>query len=339
MTKKYKREYYYRSTANEEYWNEAHKSNNKRLTKRDKKFLRSVRNENGNNKSMAKIHANALKDGLYIPCLTELVGDCMFESIEHTGFCKDRNELRKSVAILFYLFGNCKIISSYIDEGKTLKDIFELFNDIEYVYCYNTNLLYKYTYYTMCSDMYNSGSWSRLPTELILTVLSVFFKVRFHIYHDNGHIDKICDNGIINKVIENEEHETLEEQLVPEDQAIPEGYVIQSDDDKSNIYLALIGENHYVPLIRIPAEIISTNKADTLKCPKYDIQAKKFRVWAQNKADKLGLYSDVEDSSDNDVSSSSEDDDNNFCQREKETVKKDTNVIINDLFSNGLVFF
>jgi hypothetical protein len=164
----------------------------------------------------------------------------MFESIQHSGFCKDREEFRKSVAILFFLFGDCKVISAY---DEPLKEVFAFFNEIEYVYCHDTDILYKYSYYTMCSDMFTSGSWSRLPTELVMTVISAFFKVRFHIYHDNGHIDKICDIKVDNE--------------------------ISLDDHDSNIYLALIGENHYVPLVHIP-ETIDDN--ESLKCPIYDVE-------------------------------------------------------------------
>jgi len=263
MPKKTKRIYNYKLTINEAYWREELKTIRRKLTKKDKKLLKAVRNEKRNNISMAKIQANALTHGLHIPCLTELVGDCMFESIEHTGFCKDRDAFRKSVAMLFYLFGDCDVISSH---KETLKEVFDSFNDIEYVYCYKTELLYKYTYYTMCSDMFKRGSWSRLPTELILTVISVFFKVRFHIYHDNGYIDKICDTKLNDS--------------------------IALDDYESNIYLALI-ENHYVPLVRIPHGDIKS-----LQCPKYDIERDKFHIWAREKADLIGLYDEVTDDDD-----------------------------------------
>jgi len=265
-----KRVYNYKLTINHEYWANQLKSIGKRLTKKEKKLLKSVKSEKEFNEAMARIQAKAVTNGLYINRLTELVGDCMFESIQHSGFCKDREEFRKSIAILFFLFGDCKVISAY---DESLKEVFAFFNEIEYVYCHDTDILYKYSYYTMCSDMFTSGSWSRLPTELVMTVISAFFKVRFHIYHDNGHIDKICDIKVDNE--------------------------ISLDDHDSNIYLALIGENHYVPLVRIPETI---NDNETLKCPKYDVELKKFHQWAREKADLIGLYDDQDIDSDSEVS-------------------------------------
>lgn len=290
MPRTLKRIYNYKLTINDEYWANQLRSIGKRLTKKEKKLLRSVKYEKQDNEAMARIQAKAITNGLYIPRLTELVGDCMFESIEHSGFCADREEFRKSIAILFFLFGDCKVISAY---EEPLKEVFAFFNEIEHVYCHDTNLLFKYTYYTMCSDMFTSGSWSRLPTELVMTVISVFFKVRFHIYHDNGHIDKICD-------IEVDKEISLE-------------------DRESNIYLALIGENHYVPLVHIPDGM---NVTETLKCPKYDVQLKKFHRWAREKADTLGLYDDV-------IQNVDPDDDSGFDQesesRSKGSAKKSTN--------------
>jgi hypothetical protein len=255
-----KRVYNYKFTINDEYWTNHLRSIKKRLTKQDKKLFKSVKCEKQNNDALARIQEKAISNGLYIYQLTKLNGDCMFESIEHSGFCKDSEEFRKSVAILFFLFGNYKVISGY---DEPLKDIFNIFNEIEFVYCHDTNILYKYTYYTMCSDMFTSSSWSRLPTELILTVISVFFRVRFHIYHDNGHINKICDVEVDKE--------------------------ISLDDYRSNIYLGLIDEHHYVPLVRIP---YGMNNNDALRCPRYGGQLKKFRQWAMEKADIIGLYND-----------------------------------------------
>lgn len=255
-----KRIYRYKSTVNNEYWTNQLKLIGKRLTQKEKKLLKSVKYEKQDNEAMARIQNMAIKNGLYIPCLTELVGDCMFESIERVGLCKNKDEFRKGLAVLFFLFGDCNVISAY---NTSLKDVFAMINDVEYVYCHDTNILHKYTYYTMCSDMFTCGNWSRLPTELMLTVISVFYKVRFHVYHDNGHISKICDIKL--------------------DKEIP-------DNDYHNIYLALIGENHYVPLIRIPDEL---REKENLKCLKYNSNLKKFHRWAREKADLIGLYEDV----------------------------------------------
>lgn len=256
----YQRVYSYKSTSNRDYWQKSLKRVHKRLSKKDNSYLRSVRNEYLNNCAIQRIHKRALKDNLYIPCLTKLVGNCMFESMEHAGLCENHDEFRKAMAILFFTLGDCSIISTYTEP---LKEVFTFFNDIEYVYCYKTEKLYKYSYYTMCSDMYKNCSWSRLPAELVLTVIATIFKIRIHIYNDNGNVIKICDKNMIN--------------------------VIPLNDDNDNIYLALIGENHYVPLVRIPDEM----DINSLVCPKYVDCSKHFHEWAKTKADIAGLYSDV----------------------------------------------
>lgn len=248
--------YNYKSTASEVYWKAQLKKIKKVLTKKDKKLLKSFKYENQCNESMLRIQTYALEKNLHITCLTDLAGDCMFESIEKTGFCKDKQVFRRSVALLLFLFGNCNVIET---SNVSLKDTFELFNDVEFVFCHDTKKLYKYTYYTMCSDMYTDGSWSRLPTEIVLTVISIFFKVRINIYHDNGHIDMICSPEL--------------------DQ------ILDVIDPEFNINIALIGENHYVPLSHIPDKDTQPNE-----CPKYTIQMDKFHKWARDKADMIGLY-------------------------------------------------
>jgi hypothetical protein len=258
--------YTYKLTINEEYWSNQLRKIGKKLTYKDKKLLRSVKYEKQDNESMMRIQTKALTNGLHIKALTELVGDCMFESIEKSGLYEDREAFRKSLSLIFFLFGNCPVITSYTE---TLKQIFEMCNEIEYVFCHTNKRLYKYTYYTMCADMFKEGSWSRLPTEIVLTVISVFFKVRFHIYHDNGHINKICDASI---------KDTL-----------------PMEDPSCNIYLALIGENHYLPLGQIPY-----NDKSAIKCPKYTDKLKRFIKWADGKSDLIGLYNDTESSEDED---------------------------------------
>lgn len=247
--------YTYQRTINIQYWNEQLRRIKRKMTQTDYRLFRSVKNEKMNNVALQRIQKRALENGLYIPCLTGLVGDCMFESIQHTGFCKDKDEFRKSVSLLFLLFGNSKVFSY---QDITLKDLFDLRNEIKYVFCHKTALLYKYNYHTMCIDMNTSGCWSRLPTDLIMLVISFFFKVRIHIYHDNGYVEQICDCDI--------------------DKIIP------LDDPVSNIYLGLIGEHHYVPLMR------RKGNPDELQCPQYIKYQHAFHQWARKKAMLLGLY-------------------------------------------------
>jgi hypothetical protein len=259
MTQKYN----YKSTVCINYWTTQLERINKQLHKRDRKILKNAKNEKCDNESLQRIHARALQDNLYIPCLTELNGDCMFESMQHAGLCVDKNYMRKSVGLLFFLFGNCKLISGH---DMTLKELFDMTNDIQYVYCHNNDKLYKYTYYTMCSDMFTDGCWSRLPAELVLMMISIFFKVRFHVYHDNGHVAKICDIMLDNQLSET--------------------------DPGSNIRVGLIGEHHYIPLVE------RNGNAQELKCPKYDTELRKFHKWAKEIARMIDQYNNRNHSSD-----------------------------------------
>lgn len=247
--------YTYKRTINIEYWNEQLKKVKRRLTYYDYRLFRSVKNEKLNNMALQRIQKKALENGLYIPCLTGLVGDCMFESIQHTGFCEDKDVLRSSISSLLLLFGDHKVLSN---QDLTLKELFSMRNEIDYVFCHKTSLLYKYNYHTMCIDMNLPGSWSRLPTDLILAVISSFFKVRIHIYHDNGYVSKTCDSDV--------------------------DKMISLDDPKGNIYLGLIGEHHYVPLVR------RKNLPEELPCPQYIKYQHAFHQWARKRAIALGLY-------------------------------------------------
>lgn len=254
------RVYKYKSTININYWKIIFSNNGLRLSDKDIKLLNNTKCEKINNDCIKRIHKKALEDNLYIPELTDGDGDCMFESLMHTGLCDDYIEFRKIVALLFYLFGESKSIIP--NHNDTLKNIFKMYNEIEYVFCNNNNRLYKYSYYTMCSDIYDSGGWSRLPTHLVLILLSTIFKVRFHIYHDNGHISKIVTEEVDN--------------------------IISEDDREGNIYLGLIGEEHYIPLIK------RDGNTDELICPKYKNYLKKFHKWARFYSDIIGLYDDID---------------------------------------------
>ena len=263
--------YRYKLTINEDYWSDQLETIGKKLTKKDCKLIKKVRREKENNEALDNIHERALTDGLCIKDLTDLDGNCLFESFKYVGLCDDAEIFRKSIALIFYLFGDLKVIPGY---DETLKEIYNISNsnDIEYVLDEDTNILYKYSYYTMCVDMCAQGSWSRIPTNLILSVISVFYKVRFHIYKDDGNVNVIC-NEIMSKDI-------------------------PLDDPESNIYLGLIGEYHYVPLSYLDTDLHP-------KCPHYIEKLKLFHKWARSKANLIGLYEDRDTDSDESAESDS----------------------------------
>ena len=125
----------------------------------------------------------------------------------------------------------------------SMTELFPLYNDIEYVLDYNGKKLYKYTYDAMCIDVLVDDGWKRINTQLMLSILSVVLNIKFIIYHDNGHSTNICPN----------EKETT----------IP-------------IYLAQIGECHYIPLDKI-----KNTDAEESACPTYTDDIKILVKWAK----------------------------------------------------------
>lgn len=237
----------YNRTINKEYWNSQLSKIGRKLTKNDIALLEAVKEEKERNTTTKNFHDMVGNHGLYIAHLTNLVGDCMFESLEHAGLA-DHIMLRRYLSILFILYGDYEdLIPGY---NMKLKDVFTLTNEKKYVVDKTNNKLYRYTYYTMCADMYNQGSWTRLPTQLILTIISIFFKVTIYVYHDNGHVTII-----------DRRNDT------------------QAPEHESNIYLGLIC-NHYVPLAKYDSDKIPP-------CPKYTYDLKRFHKWAQRKFDMI----------------------------------------------------
>jgi hypothetical protein len=270
--------YKYRSTLNIDYW-KSHLSKAKlKFTSSDKKLFKKVKSEKDDNIAIKDIYELAKKDNLHIPKLSGLEGDCLFESIEINcqeqkyNLIKNKDDLRKEIATIFYLSGDCKVIPN---NDMTLKEIFEAMNDIEYVYCDKNELLYKYTYYTMCVDMFNEGSWSRLPTELLLRVMSSIYNMKFHIYHNSGDISHIDNTDKTNS----------------------------KKKKIYNIYLGLIDEDHYIPLKPNPN---NDKWIDNYVVPKYSIQSEKFHKWAKKIAGQVGLYEDIDTDTDNESESDNE---------------------------------
>jgi hypothetical protein len=186
------------------------------LTNKEKKLLINAGQEIQLNKYIYNLINNSTNKNLYIPDLTYSNGNCLFESI-----CYHLNKLNINITPQDIR----KIISTFLKIYKTYPEIFpnntmtlyEMFNiqnEINYVYDKSSNELYVYNYDIMCSDLYCDNSWERLPTELILMCISFVFDIKIIISHDNGYTHDICTSHNI-------EH---------------------------TIYIGLLGEFHYVPL-------------------------------------------------------------------------------------------
>lgn len=200
----------YKNTTDVGYWERYLR---RRLVEKEIKLLKQTKCEHNMNIAIKDIHNSAIKENLYIPILTNLDGNCMFECLYYNKLCNDIDNFRTGIAMIMVLFKDEQFFIP--NQELTLNELFSFRNEVEYVYCHKTQKLYKYTYDTMCIDLALNSSWSRYDTQLLLTVISILLNLRFEIYHDNGHKTEI---------------ET------------------KLDDQTKTIYLGQIDEVHYIPL-------------------------------------------------------------------------------------------
>ena len=203
-------------------------------------IIRSARCENQMNKVIYYLNEKVQLDGLFIPALTENDGNCLFQSLCYSSIDCSVQELKRCVVNMLLFF---KTKKNFIpNQEMSLEELFQVRNEIEYVYCNNTHRLFKYTYDAMCEDMMTDEGWKRIETELLLTMLSIVLNIRFKIYHSNEHITSICPREFENTQI---------------------------------VYLAQIDECHYLPLEK-------KNGETKYECPFYTDDCHKFRTWADS---------------------------------------------------------
>ena len=194
-----------------------------------KKFIILMKNaisEERNNAALDKIQNKCKIDNLRISHLTELDGNCMFESIIKTGACGDISiaELRSGIAFIMTIYKDTK--NFFPNQESSMSELFDLLNtgdgEVNNVIKSDDNSIVKYTYDIMCKDLCVITSWYRLQTHLILMVVSFLYKL------------KIC-------IINDEESELKYIINVWENSIIPENEI-------RTIYLGHITECHYVPI-------------------------------------------------------------------------------------------
>jgi hypothetical protein len=194
------------------------------------------------NDCVVRLFKNGSKHNLFIPVLTEFDGDCLFASLHALKVIDDIKEFRKDLAFLMYYFGDMEYFLP--DQKETLREVFQMTNDIEYVYCKENKRFYKYDFDTMCKDLSNESSWSRLPTQIIMMVMSVLYKIQFIIISDGSEW--------INKVPHND------------------------NEELTKVYLGHLGEVHYIPLVHCPDPSKLPNGT-----PLYNRAYCKFIDWAR----------------------------------------------------------
>lgn len=188
---------------------------NRELTIEEKHLFNTVRMEKMLNMQLEKINENINKKHLEISYLTPLDGNCLFESLSHLGLGNNSDELRKAICYLMVIFKDYK--NFFPDQTETISELFQVFNEIEYVHCKEDSRIYKYTFEIMCQDLYEACNWTRLPTQLILMFVSKIFNLNITIIQENGF-----------------EHN-----------------IFVGDKDSIQIYLAHLSESHYLPIDKI----------------------------------------------------------------------------------------
>ena len=119
---------------------------------------------------------NSMLDGLYeqlddkyfVPVLTKLHGDCLFESLIYHGIGTSVLELRKGLACLIYMFKDYK--GFFPGNSMSMSEMFGPFNEIEYVVCRNKAVpevhkkFFKYTFNAF--KVFVVAYWNQIDYDL-----------------------------------------------------------------------------------------------------------------------------------------------------------------------------
>jgi len=202
--------YLYKTTVNLDYWRDYLE---RQLTYEEFAILKNTKGEHSMNSKIYEIYTHAKSRNLFIPILTSLHGNCIFESLKYYGLCTNISNFRKGLAMILLALKDKKYF--FPDEELSLSKMFDMRNPLSYVFCKNKRRYYKYNFDAMCVDLATDSSWMLLDTELILTSLSMLLNIRIHVLRNDGHLWII-------KRIEN--------------------------DCTQDIYFGLVDELHYIPL-------------------------------------------------------------------------------------------
>ncbi len=243
-------ELYYPRTSDIETWESFL---NRELTVEEKLYLMDVIMEKDLNKDLENLQKNLIKDGsLCIPRLTNNAGNCLFESLQILEL-GDAEKIRKNIASLMFICRNDNTFFPHLN--ISLENIFFNSNDIDCVIDKNNEQKYKYNYDMMLVDLYSKYSWSRLPAELILMVLSRIYKIKILIYHNN--------TSYVNEINVWKDTKDIELKV---------------------IRLGQLNEEHYVPIIEISDEFklnIEIYNEILNKKIKYVKAKNRFHKWAK----------------------------------------------------------
>ena len=146
-----------------------------------------ARKEKFSNWSLKRLYEKIIFMNLTPVTLVPEDGDCFFSSLNALGIGKGVMDLREGLAYLMYLFRDYK--GFFPKDDQTLKEKFTLLSMDEspkFVFCKKVEKVYKYSYELMCQDLADKYSWTKLPMDLIMLVLSALYKIELLIIRDDA---------------------------------------------------------------------------------------------------------------------------------------------------------
>lgn len=229
---------------------------NRKLTSEEKSIIYGYRSEVTMNLLLEKVINKCNESNLCVPVLTNLNGNCLFESLHYHKIGNDVKTLRAGIASLLYMFKNFKNFIPNIE--YSMEDAFQFSNEIQYVGTEENKVktFYKYSFDIMCQDLSNNHNWDRIPTELVLRLVSYLYKVKIIVINGSNDFQHVINS--------------FEGKITP--------------PTMRTIYLGHLGEVHYVPIDYID----KTNLSEPIF---YVKNRNKFMEWAKiHEINKISEY-------------------------------------------------
>jgi hypothetical protein len=149
------------------------------LSPEERVIIEEYKIESHMNDLMKGLYERCIMKNLCVPLLSLLHGNCLFESLNYHKIGNTVKELRNGLSMLMFMFRDVK--NFFPNQSESMKELYDITNEIDIVlYRNNDNVVdfCNYSYDAMCQDLTNHYSWTRLPTELILMIISLIYKIQ-----------------------------------------------------------------------------------------------------------------------------------------------------------------
>ena len=231
------------------------------LTKSEKKLIQNYNTECYYNQHLEYLHDVCNTKGLYVYRLTVPDGNCMFESLVELGYGESIRGLRQFISFIMYHASDIKHF--FADKDESLRELFNVYNEVQHVFCEEEQKIYEYTYEVMCYDLASDNSWNNLPTELILLVISKIFDIEIVILNNQSDWEHTICYG----------------------------------EPNFTIYLGHLDELHYVPL-----DILSEEHHPRIYYDEYNEVFQQWCGKIKNEVQNKNIFNDIYDEPSNNIS-------------------------------------